>query len=257
MSKDKFEDPLKYYLLYALEGKKSWISEGMKGLIPQSMGDTISLAKKINKEIEKDTNTEEIKLALGKIFETTNKKYNLLTDKAKNNLNKYLTDNNSLILEVSHQPKFLGGERFLFNKIGCGAAFANLENSIVPIFYIADYDKVHSELIKTKFSQSDSPNGFSISIEPDVEKNFLDKSIRILPLPSVSYLLEQFKEIRKKYNNSINSCLDDSWHKKLLEERLEEALRLIKIAHNNSKTYTDWFINIIGTISRDFVRESE
>jgi uncharacterized protein YllA (UPF0747 family) len=249
MSKDKFEDPLKYYLLYALEGKKSWISEGMKGLIPQSMGDTISLAKKINKEIEKDTNTEEIKLALGKIFETTNKKYNLLTDKAKSNLNKYLNDNDSLSLEVSHQPKFLGGERFLFNKIGCGAAFANLENSIVPIFYIADYDKVHSELIKTKFSQSDSPNGFSISIEPDVEKNFLDKSIRILPLPSVSYLLEQFKEIRKKYNNSINSCLDDSWHKKLLEERLEEALRLIKIAHNNSKTYTDWFINIIGTIS--------
>ena len=38
-------------------------------------------------------------------------------------------------------------------------------------------------------------------------------------------------------------------HKKLLEERLEEALRLIKIAHNDSDNYTDWFINIIGTIS--------
>jgi len=249
MSNDNFEDPLKFYLLYALQGHKSWISEGMKGLIPQSMNDAIFLAKKVIREAEKDTNISEMKSALGKIFENTNKKHNLLTDKAKTNLDKFITDPNSLSLEVSHQPKFLGGERFLFNKIGCGAAFANLESSIVPIFYVADYDKVHSELIKTKFSQSDSPNGFSISIEPEIEKNFLDKSIKNLPLPSVSYLLEQFQEIRKRYSNSINSCLQDNWRKKLLEERLEEALRLIKIAHNNAENYTDWFINIIGTIS--------
>jgi len=249
MLKDKFEDPLKYYLLYALEGQESWISEGMKDLIPQSMSDAIFLAKKINREMEKDRNNNEMKLALGKIFENTNNKYNLLTDKAKRHLENFLTDNNSLSLEVSHQPKFLGGERFLFNKIACGSAFANLDSCIIPIFYVADYDKVHSELIKTKFSQSDSPNGFSISIKPEIEKKFLDMRIRNLPLPSVSYLLDKFQEIRKKYINSINSSLDDNWHKKLLEERLEEALRLIKIAHNNAENYTDWFINIIGTIS--------
>ena len=249
MSNDKFEDPLKYYLLYALEGQKSWISEGMKDLIPHSMSDAIFLAKKINKEMEKDPDYDEIKLALGKIFENTNNKYNILTDKAKRHLEDFLTDNNSLGLEVSHQPKFLGGERFLFNKIACGAAFANLDKSIIPIFYVADYDKVHPELIKTKFSQSNSPNGFSISIKPEIEKKFLGMRIKNLPLPSVSYLLEKFQEIRKKYINSINSCLDDNWHKKLLEERLEEALRLIKIAHNNAENYTDWFINIIGTIS--------
>ncbi|MBY9017988.1 MAG: bacillithiol biosynthesis BshC [Candidatus Lokiarchaeota archaeon] len=249
MSNDKFEDPLKYYLAYALEGQKSWISEGMKDLIPQSMSDAIFLAKKRNKEMEKDTNKSEIKIALGKIFENTNNKYNLLTDKAKRHLENFLTDKDSLSVEVSHQPKFLGGERFLFNKIACGAAFANLDNDIIPIFYVADYDKIHSELIKTKFSQSDSPNGFSISISPETEKKFLGKRIKDLPLPSVSYLLELFQEIRKKYSNSINSCLEDNWRKKLLEERLEEALRLIKIAHNNSENYTDWFINIIGTIS--------
>ncbi|MFX1259369.1 MAG: hypothetical protein ACFFAN_16055 [Promethearchaeota archaeon] len=249
MSKDKFEDPLKYYLLYALEGQESWISKGMKDLIPHSMIDAIFLAKKINRDMEKDTDNNEIKFALGKIFENTNSKYNLLTDKAKRHLENFLTDNNSLSLEVAHQPKFLGGERFLFNKIALGAAFANFEKSIIPIFYVADYDKVHSELIKSKFSQSDSSNGFSISIDPEIEKKFLDTRIRNLPLPSVSYLLEKFQEIRNKYINSINSCLDDNWHKKLLEERLEEALRLIKIAHNNAENYTDWFINIIGTIS--------
>jgi len=249
MSNDKFEDPLKYYLAYALEGQQSWISEGMKDLIPQSMSDAILLAKKKNREMEKDVNNSEIKLALGKIFENTNNKYSLLTEKAKNHLDNFLTDNNSLSLEVAHQPKFLGGERFLFNKIGCGAAFANLDNDIVPIFYVADYDKIHSELIKTKFSQSDSASGFSISINPEIEKKFIGMRVRDLPLPSVSYLLEQFQEIKKKYSNSINSCLEDNWHKKLLEERLEESLRLIKIAHNNAENYTDWFINIIGIIS--------
>ncbi|MBY9002675.1 MAG: hypothetical protein KGD73_01765, partial [Candidatus Lokiarchaeota archaeon] len=249
MSNDNFEDPLKYYLAYALEGQQSWISEGMKDLIPQSMSDAIFLAKKRNREMKKDVNNSEIKLALGKIFENTNSKYNLLTEKAKNHLDNFLTDNNSLSLEVAHQPKFLGGERFLFNKIGCGAAFANLDKDIVPFFYVADYDKIHSELIKTKFSQSDSASGFSISINPEIEKKFIGMRIRDLPLPSVSYLLEQFQEIKKKYSNSINSCLEDNWHKKLLEERLEEALRLIKIAHNNAENYTDWFINIIGIIS--------
>ncbi|MFX1532215.1 MAG: hypothetical protein ACFFBC_13955 [Promethearchaeota archaeon] len=249
MSNDKFEDPLKYYLLYALEGHKSWISEGMKDLIPQSMNDAILLAKKIKIETKKETDPNEMKLALGKIFENTNKKYNLLTEKAKRYIETYLADDDSLSLEVSHQPKFLGGERFLFNKIACGATFANLDDSIIPIFYVADYDQVHPELIKTKFSHSNSPNGFSISINPEIEKRFLGMRIRDVPLPSVPYLLEQFQEIRRKYSNSINSCLDDNWHKKLLEERLEEAIRLIKIAHNNAKNYTDWFINIIGTIS--------
>lgn len=248
-SSGKLEDPLKYYLIYAIEGQESWISEGMKNLIPQSINDAINLAKKINNEIKKNNEREELRLALGKIYENTNRKYNLLTDKAKKNLENFLTNNSTLSLEVSHQPKFLGGERFLFNKIACGAAFANFESNIVPIFYVADYDKVHTELIKTKFSHSNSPNGFSVSINPEIEKEYLGKRIRNLPLPSISYLLELFKEIRKIYTNSINSCLDDNWHKRLLEERLEEALRVIKIAHNNAENYTDWFINIIGTIS--------
>jgi hypothetical protein len=249
MSENKFEDPLKYYLLYALKGQESWISEGMKDLIPQSMSDAFSLAKKVNRETEKDTNGDETKLALGKIFENTNKKYNILTDKAKRHLEDFITDDKSLGLEVSHQPKFLGGERFLFNKIACGAAFTNIDEKVIPIFYVADYDKVHAELIKTKFSQWNSPNGFSISINPEIEKKFLDKSIKNLPLPSVTYLAEIFQEIRKKYVNSISSCLDDKWHKQLLEERLEEALRLIKSACNTAENYTDWFINIVGTIS--------
>jgi len=46
MSDDKLEDPLKYYLLYALERQESWISEGMKDIIPQSMSDAIFLPKK-------------------------------------------------------------------------------------------------------------------------------------------------------------------------------------------------------------------
>ena len=83
MADSRFEDPLKYYLLYALEGQKSWISEGMKDLIPQSISDALFLAKKNIRKMKKDTSTDEIKRALGKIFENTNKKYNLLTDKAK------------------------------------------------------------------------------------------------------------------------------------------------------------------------------
>ena len=62
MSSDNFEDPLKYYMLYALEGQKSWVSEGMDGLIPQSMSNAISLAKKVNQQAERNKESKGIKL---------------------------------------------------------------------------------------------------------------------------------------------------------------------------------------------------
>lgn len=251
MTNDNLEDALKYYLLYAIDGQKSWISDGMNNLIPQSMGDAINLARNNLKQNDSflSDNDKEIKSVLGKIFKRTNKKYKILTPKAKKHLEMFLYDDNSLVVEVSHQPKFLGGERFLFNKVACGSAFSELNESAFPIFYVADYDKVHTELIKTKFSQSDSPNGFSVSIDHEIENKFTGMRIKNLPLPTYDYIEEIFQDIRSKYKNSFNMCVDDNWQKSLLEERLEEAIRLIKISYHSSVDYTDWFINIVGIIS--------
>ncbi|MCP4763282.1 MAG: bacillithiol biosynthesis BshC [archaeon] len=240
-------DPLDNYLSWALDGRESWISSNMKNIIPQSMNNAIQLACNNHKDKNKNEENDSIREEIGKIFEKTNKKYDLYTDKVKTNLELYY--NKGMGIEVAHQPKFMGGERFVLNKIACGASFSNFNQNFYPFFYIADYDKVHSELIKTHFSLSNSPNGFSLSIDPEDEKLYNGTEIKNLPLPSTSYLEEIIEKIREQYSFSIKSCIKDSWHQKLKEERLEDSLRLIKIAYYKSKDYCDWFINIIGMIS--------
>ncbi|MHA1727716.1 MAG: bacillithiol biosynthesis protein BshC [Promethearchaeota archaeon] len=245
---EKLEDPLKYYLQYAVDGKESWVSNGMRGLIPNSIIDTINKAKKNFGSNIIDTKKQDKREILGKIFKNTTKKYGIFTDRAKKHLELFL-NGEGYSIEVAHQPKFLGGERFILNKIACGAAISNFDKNFFPFFYVADYDKVHSELTRTKFSQNDSSTGFSCSINPDIEKKFDGARIKDLPLPSEGYIDSLLLEIHEKYKNSINSCTDNNWHQQLYEERLEEALRLIKIAYHKSVSYTDWFVNIVGVIS--------
>ena len=173
--------PLNYYLNKAIHGKDSWISDGMDGYIPNSINHAIELAR-INFKDNKPRNSE-INFKISQIFEKTSKNYGILTERVKNHIN--LFQNGGLVTEVSHQPKFMGGERFIFNKIACGAAFSKYDSKFIPIFYVADYDKVHSELIKTRFSQSNSSSGFCCSIDNKIEKKF--DSMRIKNLPRLTF----------------------------------------------------------------------
>ena len=143
----KDKDALDSYKKWAINKESSWISDQMQNFIPHSMRNAIDLAKQnFGKNIHFQED-KELKEKLGKIFEDTTRKYDLFTEKAKKHLEVFYQ--NGLGIEVAHQPKFLGGERFVYNKLSCGANFAQYDKNLFPFFYNADYDKVHPELIKT------------------------------------------------------------------------------------------------------------
>ncbi|MHA1372082.1 MAG: hypothetical protein ACTSRA_20475, partial [Promethearchaeota archaeon] len=237
------KDPLELYIQHAIYGKSSWISEMMKNTIPSSMRHAITLAK-IIKEEGAGVLSADLKERMGKIIENTTKNLGFLTEKAKQHLDRYYQG--GLAIEVAHQPKFLGGERFIFNKLACGASLSALDDNSYPFFYLADYDKVHPELIKTHFSLSNSATGFSLSIKPEILKEYNNTCIRTIPLPSNDDLEDLIETIYSNYQFSINSCIKDYWHRKLLEERLESALRFLKICHHQAKDFNGWFLNMIG-----------
>ena len=250
MNETFLRDPLQDYLSKAIHGKNTWISGNMEKYIPMSLVHSLRLGKKLIDEKRERLVEANLKERLGKILEETTRKYGLFTEKASNHLQLYYND--GIGIEVAHQPKFMGGERFVFNKLALGSRLAHHDENFYPFFYLADYDKVHSELTKTHFSLVNSSSGFPCSIDPDIEKKYLEASIRKLPLPSKKQLDEILQKIFDNYQFSINSCVTDAFQGKLLEERLESALRLIKQSYYRSSTYNDWFIQIIGSISNIF-----
>nr|MDO8117229.1 hypothetical protein [Candidatus Sigynarchaeota archaeon] len=239
------DDPLYQYIEKAVHGKDSFVSGGMEGLIPLSLTDAIRLASTY-RETRAGIETS-IKEELASIFLKTTRNIGVLTERAKNSIERFLQG--GLGIEIAHQPKFLGGEKFILNKLALGGKIASLHEHAFPFFYLADYDKVHPELVKVHFSLVNSGFGFSTSIEPSIEQSLTGTCISELPLPEPRYMRDIIDRILANYEFSINACTEDAIERKLLKERLEECTRLLKSAYYKANNYSDWFLNIIGTIS--------
>ncbi|MHA1849347.1 MAG: hypothetical protein ACTSYS_01150 [Promethearchaeota archaeon] len=241
------KDPLIDYLDYIKARSSTFVSRNMDGNIPISLINAIQLAKKklnSGRRRELAAINSEYKEKLGRIYERTTRKLNAFTDKARESLELHYND--GIGVEVAHQPKFIGGEKFIFNKLALGGLIAMQESSFFPFFYLADYDKVHPELIKTHFSLVNSSSGFVTSISNQDEKMHDGTGIRDVPLPSESYLDRVMKIISKNFTFSINTCIKERNQKQLLMERLDAALMLIKLAYHESSNYGEWFLNIIS-----------
>ncbi len=241
------KDALNSYKRWAIDNESSWISDQMQDYIPHSMKNAIDLTKRNFGKNLSFQNDGDLKEKLGKIFEDTTRKYDFFTEKAKNHLEIFYQ--NGLGIEVAHQPKFLGGERFVYNKLSCGAMFAQQEENLFPFFYNADYDKVHTELIKTHFPLYNSKSGFSSSISSSQEIEYGGARIKDLPLPTEEEINNYLKDIKEKYLFSIKSIVDDKWQQKLIEERFETTSHFIKSNWAKSIEYPDLFLNIIGNFS--------
>ncbi len=239
-------DALQLYMDYVLYNTISPLISSIISELPRTFNEACEIVQRKARAIQNPPDWETKKEHLGRILQKIAIKNGLFTPKAKKNLDHFYTNNN--IIEVSHQPKFMGGERFVLNKLACGGIFSNQIASSVPIFYIADYDQIHRELTKTRFPIINSATGFSIGIDKDIEDCYGKECVECLPLPSESSLTQKLQQIREKYEFSINSCNITKDKKNLLHERVNNSLLLLKRNYLQSNTYTEWFMKILGEI---------
>lgn len=238
---------LKTYMKYVLNAEISPIISQITSEIPRTMYNAIKLGEKKSKNQPNTPHSHQLKEQIGKILRDTTKKFGFLTPKARKNLENYYATNN--IIEVAHQPKFLGGERFLLNKIALGGEIANKFEKSIPIFFIGNYDKIHNELTKTHFPTINAPSGFPIGIENQIVSSFEGQCVECLPLPTERNFIEMMSQIQNNYYFSINSCNSSQEKKNLLKDRVEHGLLFLKRTFLKSDSYTSWFLNIIGEIA--------
>ena len=249
-SREHFRDPKDSYIEHIKTRRENYISSIMGNTIPLSIEHSIMLAKKNVDSIAGEYLDPDLKENLGNIYKKTTKKYKLFTEKARESLNMFYQG--KISVEVAHQPKFMGGEKFVFNKIALGGILSSFDDDFYPFYYLADYDKVHGELIRTHMSLVNSGSGFPVSIPSADEAKHDGTSIRLLPIPNEAYMEELYEQIRKNYTFSISSCIESGYQQSLLEERVEATIKHIKLAYHRASTYNDWFLNIIGPIANIF-----
>ena len=180
---------------------------------------------------------------LKKALSRANKELGILTPKVRESIDA-LSEG---AVESAHQTVVMGGPAFILNKAITTVRVASLSSDkgvpLTPFFCVADYDIVQPELthIRTPIM---GPGGNLVSIP--VPEEYEHSPVSVLPLPGNDWLNQVEDDLRSSYR-PIFKVLEGS-SRLLFEERLEQALSIIRLAFLNSVTLGEWSQRIMGNL---------
>ncbi|MFX0056660.1 MAG: bacillithiol biosynthesis BshC, partial [Candidatus Hermodarchaeota archaeon] len=190
-----------------------------------------------------DWHTEERLERTARALREANRRLGILTPKVKEAI-EHLQEG---AVEAAHQSVAMGGPCYILNKAATARSIATFGSSgnlqLTPYFFIADYDVVQSELTNIRTPNAgQGGNLVSIPIPPGYEYS----PVSMIPLPGRQWYEQAEESIRHNYRPLFKSV--DGHARTLVEERLEQALSLIRWAYHNSNTLDEWSQRIIGRL---------
>ncbi len=151
------------------------------------------------------------------------------------------------VVEAAHQSVVMGGPAYILNKAITAERISSFGVQrgldVVPVFFVADYDIVQSELTNIR-TPNMGPEGNLLSLP--VPRGYEHSPVSVLPLPEA----EWYSAIEESLQHSYRPLLKplDKPVRTLFEERLEQALAITRWGFVNSKTLGDWARKIIGRL---------
>ncbi|MHA1902704.1 MAG: bacillithiol biosynthesis protein BshC [Candidatus Thorarchaeota archaeon] len=232
------------YLNYIWNDTNIELAKGLYDSPPLRIGDLQQRAPNLLKDYDKTGwHSDERSELLKKILIRINRKLGGLTPKVKINIEKISNG----AIEAAHQSIVLGGPSFILNKAATAERLATLNSdenrNLVPFFCIADYDIVQPELTHVRTPLM-GQRGNIVSIP--VPKEYEFSPVSVLPIPDSDWLELVEKNIRDGYRPLFKTL--DGAAKTLFEERLEEALAIIRWSFINSNTMGGWFQKILSRL---------
>ena len=151
------------------------------------------------------------------------------------------------VVEAAHQSVVMGGPCYILNKGITAYITASISSDqgtyLMPFYFIADYDIVQPELTNIRTPLM-GQRGNLVSLP--IPEGYEYSPVSVLPLPSNNWLLEVEESLRNSYNPMFNDVGGQG--KILLEERLEQAISLIRWAFHNSETLGEWAERILARL---------
>lgn len=181
-------------------------------------------------------NTEELKTGIKKSL----LRLGILTEKVRGNVNRLEKG----VVETGQQPMVMGGPSLILNKIAYTYTLSTLgEDGFVPLFYVADYDGIHSELLNIRIP-SPSIRGLLISYPADEE--YKDAPIYELPNPPEKWLRENLERVAGNYRMLLNEV--GKRKQERAQMNLEHCFTIIKNAYYSTDSVSDFATKILGSI---------
>ncbi len=221
------------------DSNRSDLQEFFWGFVPKTIGD--ALRTSYSKELP--STNENIIEDLGKVLRKYHLKLGILTEKVDENISKLRKG----VIITGQQPAPCGGKGFIGNKISTACKLAKISEetskTLVPVFYVADYDGIQPEITHTHFPNPSSSKNVVISITAE---ELVGRAASTLQLPGTGWLKIVIEELSNLYTEFFAET--SLQVRRLLNTRLECLLALLSTTYLSSSTLTEWFVKIWGTI---------
>jgi len=209
-----------------------------------TMGEIVSKFPKILAEYkDKLWHTEERMKLLQKTLIGANRGLACLTPSVEENIKRV----GNGAIEAAHQSVVMGGPAYILNKAITTERISSFGIQqgldVVPVFFVADYDIVQSELINIR-TPNMGPEGNLLSLP--VPRGYEHSPVSVLPLPEIEWYNAIEESLRHSYRPLLKPL--DKPVRTLFEERLEQALAITLWGFVNSNTLSDWAQKIIGRL---------
>ena len=150
-------------------------------------------------------------------------------------------------IESAHQTVVLGGPAYILNKPITAKTIAKLsaerDVNFSTYFCVADYDIVQPELTNIRVPVFGS-GGTLISFP--VPEGYEYSPMNVLPLPGKDWYSQAEDSIRDSYRPMFKVL--EGATRVLFEERMEQALSIIRWSYQNSSQFGEWIKRILGRL---------
>jgi hypothetical protein len=219
-------------------GENKDLVEYFWNYVPSNLGEaTKYAAKRRNALGDAHDRLEQLKKAM----KTQLRKWGILTSLVEENIVRMEHG----VIEAGQQPMCLGGPSYILNKVACIWKLCEIGNSrkLVPLYYMADYDKVQNELLNM-WVPSNSPKGLLISLPADT--GLYGIPIYRMPTPPEAWFRETVEKIRENYGVLLRGVERSVREGKLLN--LDHALTILRNTYYSSENVSEWSTKILGSL---------
>ena len=232
------------YQDFIWEGTQQDLAADLYGPPIVTMGEIVSEFPKILAEYkDRLWHTDERMKLLRKTLIKANRGLACLTPSVEENIKRL----GNGVVEAAHQSVVMGGPAYILNKAITAERISSFGVQqgvdVVPIFFVADYDIVQSELINIR-TPNMGPEGNLLSLP--VPKGYEHSPVSVLPLPEIGWYNAIEESLRHSYRPLLKPL--DKPIQTLFEERLEQTLAITRWGFVNSNTLGDWAQKIIGRL---------
>ena len=224
------------YSNHVRERKTSGLATQLWGHISHTMGEAADLMPKVRGEYG-DTSDE---LEALKVHMKNNMKgMGLLTGKTR----EAIDEMHNGVVEAGQQPNFMGGPGLVLNKISYAVSLAGMDENIVPLYYVADYDGVQPELTNMRLP-SPSPKGLHLSYP--IQPNMNNLSIYEVKLPGENWFMKTMEKIDSNYRGILKELPAEK--RDLVQKNLDHIYSIIRNAYYSTDNVSTFSTKIIGSL---------